>query len=178
MSIGFAERVARLVKADAHGMVEALEENSLLLKQCLREAELDLLGKRARVEALAREERRLEERGTRLRREIESLDRDVQLALENDQEELARFAIRRLLPRRRECETLEDERARLAEARGRLAERLGTQQEQLEELRSRVRARLARPDCAELEPGGEGVGPSEAEVDLELLRRRRAGEPR
>ena len=39
MAIKLFDRIATLVKADAHGLVESLEERSLLLKQYEREAE-------------------------------------------------------------------------------------------------------------------------------------------
>ena len=58
MTLRLIERIALLLRADAHGVVDALEERSLLLKQALRDAELDLLEKRAHVEALEREEER------------------------------------------------------------------------------------------------------------------------
>ena len=100
MGIRFMERMARLVRADAHGVLDQLEERSLLLKQHLREAEIELHHKRAELESLDEELRRLEEEGGRLQERIAALDEDVALALAGDKEELARFAIRRLIPQR------------------------------------------------------------------------------
>ena len=50
MAIRLIDRMSRLVAADAHGLVESLEDRTLLLKQHLREAELELQHKRARIE--------------------------------------------------------------------------------------------------------------------------------
>jgi phage shock protein A len=175
MTLRIADRLATLVRADAHGVLEALEERSLLLKQSLRDAELALLEKRAHAEALAEEEARGRRRAERCRAEIAALDEDVALALAGEREELARFAIRRLLPLRRELAELEREGVALAASRAALAERIAEQEARFEELRERVRARLARAaagddgDCA---PGPPPV--DEAEVELELLRRRGA----
>ena len=36
----FFQRFITLARADAHGMLDSLEDRSLILKQCLREAEL------------------------------------------------------------------------------------------------------------------------------------------
>jgi len=172
MAQGLFDRIATLLRADAHGVVGALEDRALLLEQSLREAELDLLGKRARLETLEREEARVRERAERVRAAIAALDEDVELALAGEREELARFAIRRLLPLRDERAALEREAASLAGARSALAERLARQEPELEELRARVRARLAQG------PGPGGPDPfapppvDEAEVELELLRRR------
>jgi phage shock protein A len=95
MSLKLFDRIAMLVKADAHGMVESLEDRSLLLKQCLREAEIDLSRKRAELEALSDEEKRLREIEARREEEARTLDEDVTLALAGGKDELARFAIRR-----------------------------------------------------------------------------------
>jgi phage shock protein A len=176
MSLRLGERIFTLLRADAHGVVEALEERSLLLKQSLREAELELLEKRARLAALAEEEARGRSRAERCRAEIAALDEDVALALAGDREELARFAIRRLLPLRREVAGLEREGTSLAAAQAALAEQIERQQAEFEELRERVRTRLARASCTSLRDD-ETFGPppvDEAEVELELLRRRGA----
>ena len=53
------DRITTLIKADAHGVVESLEERSLLLKQYVREAEIDLQRKRPRLESIRMEEQRL-----------------------------------------------------------------------------------------------------------------------
>ncbi len=66
MAIRLIHRINRLVAADAHGIVESLEDRALLLKQHLREAELELQHKRARAEALAEEERRIAESAERI----------------------------------------------------------------------------------------------------------------
>ena len=48
MAIRLFDRIRMLLKADAHGVVESLEERSLLVKQYVREAEIELDRKRAR----------------------------------------------------------------------------------------------------------------------------------
>ena len=59
------DRISILMKADAHGVMESLEDRSRLLKQCLRDAEAELERKRlllrdhkAEAEALTRDESR------------------------------------------------------------------------------------------------------------------------
>src|SRR5262249_49674437 len=93
------DRIAVLLKADAHGVIESLEERSLLLKQYVREAEIELNQKRARLEAVREEEKRLREALARYEQEVRSLDEDIALAMAGGKDDLARFAIRRLLPR-------------------------------------------------------------------------------
>ncbi len=165
------ERMGRIVRADAHGMMDQLEERSLLLKQHLREAELEVAQKRARLEASDEESRRLTEEGQRLEVQVAALDDDVELALGGDDAELARFAVRRLLPKRQALQSLFARSAQLTESRARMRSQLETQESQLAELRPRVRAALLRPDPEPIEWAGESVV-SDEEIELELLRRR------
>jgi phage shock protein A len=171
----FIDRLTLLVKADAHGVLEQLEERTLLAKQHLREAELELVHKRARALALEDEARRLEEEAVRLERECSALDEDVELALANDEQELARFSLRRLLPRQRAALDVRHRIAEIDERRQRLALKLASQEREYEELQRQVRTRLAA--AREEEKGAVWCGPEVAadeEVEIELLRRRTA----
>ena len=167
------DRIATLVRADAHGVVESLEERSLLLKQYVREAEIELNRKRARLEAVREQEKRLRETLARREEEMRALDEDIALALAGGKEDLARFAIRRLLPRRNEVKAVRAQIEERVEEATLLAERLEAQQAQFESLRTRVRAELARGPEAEASPSwlGDPVVADE-EVELELMRRR------
>lgn len=165
------DRVSRLLKSDAHGIVDQLEERSLLLKQHLRDAEIEVSDKRVRAEALEEQQRGLREQVDRIRARERVLDEDVELALAGDKQDLARFAVGRLLPVRDARRELETGIAEVAAERDRLAERLAEQEEQLVDLKSRVQARLAearseRPTAPALERSV-----AEEEIQLELLRR-------
>jgi len=175
MALRLLERVARLVAADAHGVVESLEERSLLLKQHLREAELEVNRKRARLDAVREDEKRLREAVRRHDEDIRALDDDVTLALAAGKDDLARFAIRRLLPRRAEAKALGVRIAERTEEARLLAERVEAQQQRLDALRTRVRAELAR-DASGLDPTGcdHTAAVADEEVELELMRRRDA----
>ena len=169
------DRIATMLRADAHGVVESLEERGLLLKQYLREAELELNQKRARLEAVREDEKRLAEALARADNEVRALDEDVGLALAGDKEELARFAIRRLLPKRAEVKALQTRRNERGAEASALAERLALQEEQFESLRTRVRAELLRErevtDSSWPESYAGVV--ADEEVEIELMRRRR-----
>jgi phage shock protein A len=169
------DRIATLLRADAHELVESLEERTLLLKQYLREAELALDQKRARLDAVREDEKRLGQSIARHEEEIRALDEDVALALGGGKDELARFALRRLIPRRKQLAAL---RAQLAERSAEavvLAERIEQQEAQLDALRTRVRGELAREAAGASDPSFFGEPPvADEEVELELLRRRGA----
>jgi len=173
MYLKLIDRITLLLKADAHGIVESLEERPLLLKQYVREAEIELEHKRARLEALREDEKQLREALARCADEMRALDEDIGLALAGGKEDLARFAIRRLLPRRSEAATLRSQlEQRGAEAHA-LADRLATQQEQFDSLRVRLRGELARGDEARSAPSWPcDTLVADEEVELELMRRR------
>lgn len=168
------ERLGRLMRADAHGMMDVLEERSLLLKQHLREAEFALAQKRAKLESLDESLAQVKEDGQALELRVAERDADVALALENGDAELARFAIRRLLPEREELKMLLAQAVRIEERRDQVSVLLEKQEAQLADLRPKVRAELASP--AGRNASGKDLPPlssvSDEEVELELLRRR------
>jgi len=172
MALTLLERLKTLLEADAHGIVESLEERSLVLKQYLREAELEVNRKRTRLDVVREDEKRLAETLRRREDEIRALDEDVTLALQTGKDDLARFAIRRLLPRRAEVKALASRIVeRAAEGRA-LAERVEEQQQRLDALRARVRAELARETAGDDASSWAEPTVADEEVELELMRRR------
>jgi len=176
MKAGVFERLGLLVRADAHGVIESLEERSLLAKQLLREAELEVARKRARSESIERELARLAADQVRSQSELAALDADVDLALSRGEEDLARFAARKLLHEKRRAAGREARVAALGRERAELVERLARQEAELGELRERVRARL-QEDAAQGDEGACLAPVGEHDVSLELLRRRAGGAP-
>lgn len=175
MSRPLARRIRTLMSADAHGLVESLEERSLMLKQYAREAELELVRKRARVDTLADDEKRICDELGRCEDELRGADADAALAIGAGEDDLARFALRRVLTQRARERALRGELdARVAE-RESLEARLREQELRFEELRSRVRSELLRPDEDEPEWPGPPVVADE-QVELELMRRKRGEE--
>ncbi len=177
----FFQRFITLTKADAHGLLDSLEDRSLILKQCLRDAELELAQKRVRREELANWTELLERQRQQLDARSVALDDDIRLALERAEETLARFSIRRLLSTRKQRELIDEQDREAREDLDRVSQKLETQERELEELRDRVEAQLAREralDHSRCESREEGAHASDfvhvrdEEVALELLRRR------
>jgi len=174
MSMRFTQRLGRLIRADAHGIIESLEDRALLLKQHLREAELELQRKRARIATLDDDARKLTEDAARLDRTAAQLDDDTRLALAGERDDLARFALRRLLPLRREAEALRARIAAIHAERERLVPKLAEQEEEFETLERRIRERLSADSRTDAVFGSPlATGATEEEVEMELLRRTR-----
>jgi phage shock protein A len=174
MATRFTRRLSRLIQADAHGILESLEDRALLLKQHLREADLELQRKRARLATLDDEEQRLRDDAKRLDEAIRRLDEDTRLALAGEREDLARFAIGKLLPKRAEVAALQ---SRIEEVRGEresLAPKLATQEVEYEELRGRVRQQLAADSHGADSEACPEWRAADEEIEMELLRRTQA----
>jgi phage shock protein A len=171
------DRLGLLIRADAHGVMDRLEERSLLVKQHLRDAELALEHDRLRMGALEEEARRLETGMRRLESRIAAIDADVALAIERGEDELARYAVRRLLPQRAALGAMRERVAEVAAARERLAGRLREREASFASLRARARARLDALERRLPEADSDGTAVSDEEVELELLRRSGVGRP-
>ena len=169
--MGFLTRVSTLLKADAHGMVDAVEDRALLLKQHLREAEAELGRKRARKEALDSEHRELGEEAGRAEKEIARLEDDISLAMKGEKEDLARFAIKKLLSFRHRAEQVKRQTQRVADEREEVVKALEKQERELEELRVRVKGYLAKVRSQhKAEPFFVEPVIEDQDVELELLR--------
>lgn len=169
------DRLRLTLRADAHGVIDALEDRALMLKQHLRDAELEVQKKRARAGELTSEETRLSEDEQRLLAEQARHDQDAELALAEGSDELARKALARALPLaqlvRRIRERLEQNRREQRE----LSVVLAAQETELTALRTRVEAFLAAEHAVHNE--GHGFVPlpvSDDQIEIELLRRKRA----
>lgn len=177
--MAFFERLAVLLRADAHGMVDALEDDRLLLRQHLRDAEAALASKKARLEALNAEARDLDRSAERLGQRRDALESDVHLAMEQQRDDLARFAIQQLLPIRDQLAALAELDRHLNRQITDLGAVVNEQEDQLEDLRIRVRSAVDRDshgdDLSPHAAGGfrsAGRRITDEDVELELLRRR------
>lgn len=181
--MGFMTRLATLLKADAHGMVDALEDKALMLRQHVREAGDELARKRAAVEMLEVEEKGLKSEARDLGDRKKKLDDDVTLALREDEEDLARFAVAKILPLTRRIQGIERRLEALGGERAELSDELARQEAEFERLENQARAYLVSLGQASL--GRDGLGQTDTdtawwepvadeEIEIELLRRRQA----
>jgi phage shock protein A len=174
--MSFFDRFKTTLRADAHGLIDAIEEPSLILKQHLRDAELAVDGKRAQLSQLEAEAKRLTAERQRTESDRARLDRDAELALAKDREDLARHALGLLLPKLRRAERIDARLAAIAEESRELGVKLEAQSLALDELRARVQAYLAHGATGVSEAGFEPV--SEEQIEIELLRRKAQGPAR
>jgi phage shock protein A len=168
--------MSRTLRADAHGVIDALEDRVLLLKQHLREAELEVQRKQARCQALIAEEEQRRRQVQRLESEGLEHERDAELAVEAGEDALARFALSAWLSKREAQQRLSERLQVIDKEHTALARALAQQEPELEALRARVTAFvLESADKARGEPGSlEPRAVATERVEIELLRRKRA----
>ena len=176
--MNFWQRMSRTLRADAHGVIDALEDRVLLLKQHLREAELEVQRKQARCHALNGEEAQRKREAERLEAESLAHERDAELAVEAGEDALARFALSAWLSKREAAQRVHERVQVIDKERAGLVQALARQEPELEAMRARVTAfTLDQADAARGESErlpARAVAPER--VEIELLRRKRAKE--
>lgn len=91
--MGVLSRVKRLVKANLNEMLDKAEDPEKTLKQCIREMEESLTETRTKVADAVASQKLLAHKATKERSESETWERRAVLALQKDDEALAREAI-------------------------------------------------------------------------------------
>jgi phage shock protein A len=179
--MGIMTRLLRLCKADAHGVMDQLEDKGLLLKQYLREMEASLGNKERQVSALTQNLSRLTAVISRHVEEMDKLERDLVLALTKERDDIARMLIRK----RRRLETaaghLNEQIERMTQEKTQLLETLAHQRLQYDSLSAETDAYCRRASDRQFEQAihphsktYEAQDPSDEEIDLELLERKAA----
>ena len=168
-------RVARLLRADLHAVLDRLEEPDTLLRQALREMEEAQGQAQRRLRVLDQALAQTATRTADLRETLDAAEAQLAAALQAGQDDLARAVIRRRLDAERAHKALIRRRAELESAQADLAARVREDGSRLEAMRQKVEA-LTEPDPAG-HPAqswddlglGTPAGVQTADVELALL---------
>lgn len=169
----FWERMQFMLRADAHGVLDGLQDRRLLLKQHLRDAELALVNKHNRLKELELEQRHLLEQQQQLAAEQALLERDITLALQSGQDELAKKPLERLLGSQQLSTRIAAQQKQRTAERTELHAAVVEQQAEFVLLQGRAREFL---QCAQSSDKDLWASPvvSADQVELALLRRKQA----
>lgn len=94
-------RISKLLTADAHAVLDRLEEPEALLKQAVRDMEEALTESEQRYKQLQQQQQLLNTRSQELEKAIGNLDDELDICFESGQEDLARSLVRRKLEAQR-----------------------------------------------------------------------------
>lgn len=160
-------RLSRLLRADVHAVLDALEEPEALLRQAVREMDEELTQALREQEALELERKQLGRRQGVLEHDLAKIEPELNLCFEADNEALARTLLRRRLEGERLLSRLRARADALEAELGERARSLAERRERLEAMRQKAALFDAEP-AREDAQGLERV--SEDDVELALLR--------
>jgi phage shock protein A len=136
--MAFITRLARLLRADLHALLDHLEEPELVLAQAIREMEQALDQERRRSSRLSREIERFATQESDLRRVIAHAGESLEDCLAAGDEALARPVIQRRLETERQLAVIARRRGDIESEHGLLERRLADRSARLTELRARA----------------------------------------
>lgn len=179
--MGIASRMAKIFKADIHGVMDHFEDQGLLLKQYLRDMVEALNQKEAELSRKTARRNQTQKEHDRYYQQYQALDRDLTVAVQKGKDDIARMLIRKSKPLEGLCGELADHVASLDEELSQYKKQLAEQRLQYDQLkirsaeyfhRAEMRARETDrlkifPDIAPGELSGE-------EIELELIKRKEA----
>ncbi|GBC60274.1 phage shock protein A [Desulfonema ishimotonii] len=174
-------RMIRLWKADIHGVMDQLEDKPLLLNQYLRDMEAALAHNEAELNRLVASRNQARQSHEKYTAEIETLENDLDAAIERDKDDIARFLIKKRRPLSRHREDLERHIRTLEQEIAQCRENLDSRKLEYERLRLRAGEYLRKSEQTNREQDLSGIytesaseTPCEEEIELELLRRKEA----
>ena len=165
-------RLSRLFRADAHAVLDRIEEPDLLLRQAVREVEAAIGRDEQRIRLLGHEDRQIRTRIEDAAQTLRRLDEELDVCFDAGKEDLARTLVRRRL----EAERLRDALARRGEETASALEQLRRSTEenrsQLDSMRQKVEL-LANEDESR-EPTAQWSQPDlsvrDEDVEIAFLR--------
>ena len=179
--MGVFSRIFRLCKADLHGVMDQLEDKSLLLKQCLREMEETLKHKEQLQEQIIGRCDRLQRDLMQRKEEVQKLEQDLELAVRKEKDEIARMLIRKRRTLEGGCNQLQRQIEMMTEEKTKCARILEEQRLQYDRLKVKAAAFCRQAEQHRFEEPAETMdtafawqAPSEEEIELELLQRKEA----
>ncbi len=179
--MGIMTRVVRIFKADVHGVMDQLEDQELLLKQHLRDMAEALSLKEVKLNKMIASRKQAQQEYDKYRQQSQALEQDLAVAIQKNKDDIARMLIRKLKP----MDNLRDEIAvrirNLDEEISGCRDHLDQQRLQYERLKHRsieffhnTSMHEWQKDQAEIDQAAIYGELSEAEIELELLKRKEA----
>jgi phage shock protein A len=170
-------RITRLFTADAHDVLDRLEEPDALLRQAIREMEAACTRQALALKQLQVERTQVHNRSNSIRQTLTAINEEIDLSFQANNEPLIRRSLRRRLEGERLIQMLEQRLCRLDESIAEQSPMAEQQRQRLEAMRQK--AALYDADCASTVSestrcSADDICISEADIDLALLREKQA----
>ncbi|MFZ2632518.1 MAG: PspA/IM30 family protein [Desulfosalsimonadaceae bacterium] len=179
--MGIMTRFTRLFKADIHGVMDQMENKELVLKQCLREMEESLTQKQGKLNQLNASLDQVREEIRQLAREKEKIEKDLEIAIEKEKDDIARLLIKKRMKTDQHLDASGRQAEAIEKQMGMLGENIEAQKHQYAEMQLRSESWFQRAGLQKWEEGTAGIigqsawnAISDEEVELELMKCRDA----
>jgi len=105
-------RISRLFKADLHAVLDKIEEPEVLLKQAIREMEMDITSNEQELKHLTEQKKELKQLQQNISDKIKKLAEEMELCFQTENKDLAKSLVRRQLEAKRYYEFLQQQQQR------------------------------------------------------------------
>jgi phage shock protein A len=178
--MSIATRFIRLWKADLHGVLESIEDKGLLLKQCLREMQDELESREAALNTLVKKKEKARQEQETLQQENSKVEKDLEAAVSMGKDDISRFLIKKRLLLSRHLQELANHIQSLEQDIMNGQEAVADRKAQYEQIQLRSSEFFRSAENKEWElvfseiiPTTTFQEPSDEEVELELLKRKK-----
>jgi phage shock protein A len=168
------QRLARLLKADLHGILDGLEDPEEVVKQTIRDMEEALTTKEHTLAALHTALQRLATEAQEIERRVQEIEQRLELCFQEGNDTLARTFIRQRLQTtqqaRRVARALEESQARRVALEHTMAEQRAQLAAIVQQLHSFAAARQRQTGmAAPCIPGGQDAAITEDDIEVAFL---------
>ena len=171
--MAFVTRLTRLFRADAHAVLDRLEEPDILLRQAVREMEDEVARNAQALKALELDHEHTRARIAQIESSLSGIAGELDLCFAADNQNLVRTLLRRRLQGERLAQQLNQRLARLSDDIAQRRGALDDQRQRLEGMRQKAAIfDIESADKSEVAFGTPDIAVSEDDIDLALLRER------
>lgn len=156
--MGIFNRLNRVIKSNLNALVDQAEDPEKLIGQTVADMKSGLSRARKELVAALGSAKRLEKKEKALEEEAMEWERKAVLALQRDDEDLAREALRRKTRALREAKSVRARAAEQATAADEMKAQLGRIEEKLDDLKARQKTLAAQVRQARTQPTSPGGG--------------------
>lgn len=162
-------RIARLFKADMHGILDVLEQPEIILKQAVRDMQAEIDTATTIIATLTKQQEQHEYTKKNLNSYIDELQQQIQFCLADNKETLSKSVIRKKLQAELSRKQITEQLAIISTSLQQKMAETAERNEKLQAIRDKLALftqaiELNEPSCAELNPHI-----SENDVELAFL---------
>lgn len=172
-------KIKRLIKADAHALLDGLEEPKWILQQAIRDMDEDLQKLSCQREDIKRRLDQLDQQIQFQNKEMKSTEEDINLSMEEKREDIAKALIKKLLLKQKNQEQLNEQKSLLEKKGEDLDAEMTSKKERFDDISQRAQGMVFSEKSDVIFDEGQKTALTSStlqhEVEIEFLRRLKKG---